>query len=249
MVERALDALEAFVEHDGELGLRELAARTHATRSSAYRILVTLLSRGYVERAGDAGYRLGPRLASLAEVARTRTGLAIAAEPHLERLREAFGETVNLGVVRGEKIVYVRVLESAQRFRISAAEGDVVPPHASALGKAILANSTADRVDALLGRGKLPRFTPNTLTSRDELAAVLARVRASGVASDEEEIEAGATCLGVAILSPDDDATAIAGISLSGPTARVVPRRAAIAAALKREAAAVTQAMRAGRTL
>lgn len=81
---------------------------------------------------------------------------------------------------------------------------------------------------------KFTRFTRNTIPNRVALARAISKVRAKGYATDIEESELGASCIGVPIL--DINFRALAALSISGPSARIRKNRNQIIQALKRTA-------------
>jgi DNA-binding IclR family transcriptional regulator len=135
----------------------------------------------------------------------------------LDDLARQFGETVHLGRLDGAHIVYLAKRESVHPLRLYSAIGRRLPAHATALGKALLAERPDDVVDEVLS-WPLAALTPHTITDRDALLADLATVRAQGYAVDREESTHGIVCFAVALplRTPAVDA-----ISLSVPLARL----------------------------
>lgn len=213
-VERVCDILDLLQESgDGTL-LSDIARVTDLPTSSAFRYLAVLESRRYVERdAENAQYRLG--LAFLPMQSRDLGLLKERARPHLERLRERFGETVNLGVLDGHRVVYAEILESPKSMRLAARPGDRDHIHCTALGKAIASQLPKDRVLEILFAEGMPALTTNSITDIDEYLAELQSVRETGFAIDERENEAEGRCLSV----PVPGYHLPAAISLSAPQA------------------------------
>jgi len=205
------------------LTLAELTVRTGIAKSTVFRILSTLHHLGYVLRDDARAYHLSHTLADLASEVSTGVTLRRLALPHMLRLRDQFGETVNLGQLRLDKVVYLEVVPSEYALRLHERPGASVPLHASALGKAILAFSPPGVVQGLIQGRELPALTPNTITNPDALLKELQRVRTNGYALDREESMLLANCIGVPIL--DARGQALAALSVSGPTSRFNPRR------------------------
>jgi IclR family transcriptional regulator, acetate operon repressor len=132
------------------------------------------------------------------------------------RLRDDLGETVNLGVLDGDRVVYLEIIESPKSMRLAARPGDRDHLHCTALGKAIAAELEPETLLSLLGDEPLQRRTDTTIVERDALQNELSRVAAVGYAIDEEENEVGGRC--VAVVLPG---LSTAAISLSAPTARL----------------------------
>jgi DNA-binding IclR family transcriptional regulator len=140
VLDRALDVLEALADGSEPLGVTELARRVGATKSAAYRILANLERRGYVSKdAATARYSLGTRLAYLGQRSLGTFDLRQVAHPVMEDLHRRFHETVNLGVMEGDEVVYIDMVESHHGLRMAARVGARDYVHATALGKAMLA--------------------------------------------------------------------------------------------------------------
>jgi DNA-binding IclR family transcriptional regulator len=143
-------------------------------------------------------------------------GLAELAQPFLERLGEQSGETINLGVERDCMVEQIAQVDSVYVIGVGNWLGRPVPLHCTALGKVLLAYGAAS-----LPAGRLDRPTERTITSRAELQADLAAVRAQGYAITDSELEPGL----VAVAAPvrRDGGAVVAALSVSGPATRLTP--------------------------
>lgn len=214
---RTVELLEVLAARgDRPARLRELAEELGVPRSSMYALLQTLIDHGWVRTdATGSLYGIGIH-ALLAGTSYLDTDPRVrAARPYLDEASEALGETIHLARLDGADIVYLATRESHAYLRTISRVGRRLPAHASALGKALLAEQAAD---GALPDGPLPALTENTLTDREALAADLARVRARGYATEREEGVTGIAGFGFALRydSPATDA-----ISASVPVARL----------------------------
>ena len=220
---KTLDLLEALAEA-GRLSLGELSRRTDVNRTSAYRILATLATRGYIAKdAGQRVYLPGPRLLAISAAFLSGLGLIQFARPVMESLSAELGETVNLGILNGYQVLYLDMIEGHQSLRMAARVGSHDAVHCTALGKALLAFTPSEDLQNLLVSCTWEQRTRRTRKSTDALRRDLARVRRQGFATDDEENERGVRCIGVPIR--DGQGRPIAALSVSGPTARL-PRSA-----------------------
>ena len=227
----------------GTLGLNEITQRTKIPKSTVFRVLATLHSLGYVIRDVNREYCVSPSLGDLTGDQSRIELLRRAALPWMVRLRNESGETVNLGQLQFDKVVYVEVVPSEFALRLSERPGATVAPHASALGKAILAFSAPELVESLIRAQQLPSYTRNTITGAPAFLEELRRVRDRGFAFDKGEISSLATCVGAPILG--ENGQALAAMSISGPTSRFNPRRdSPIVASLLRAAREISHALR-----
>jgi IclR family acetate operon transcriptional repressor len=213
---RAFAILEAMADAGGEIGLSQLATNAQLPPATIHRLVRTLVSLGYVRQEPSRQYSLGPRLMRLVDASTKR--MATLAHPYMSEVVDTLGESVNLAVLDGEEIVYVAQLQPSQNFmRMFTEVGRRVKPHATAVGKAILAARGEDEVRELLGRTGMPRRTEHTLTTPEELFADLQRVRDRGYALDDGEQELGVRCVALAVAG----APRPIALSMSGPLTRM----------------------------
>jgi DNA-binding IclR family transcriptional regulator len=233
-LDRALDLLEALASA-GELGVSELAARTGLVPSTAHRLLSTLVERGYAAQSAAGGrYLIGYKLLELASGLQDRVErLRLAAREHLQAIQRETGETTNLVVLEGREVVYIDKVDGSRSVRLFLEVGRAIPAHTSGAGKAILAWRAPEDVSALLGGAPLARSTRHTITTLDGLHEEFARIRRRGFATDNEEHEEGVACVGTPVF--DHRGLAIAALSVSGPTSRILNADTADLGGLLRE--------------
>lgn len=218
--DRTLDVLEALAS--GAAGLAELASRLGIPKSSLHSILRTLEHRGWVDTdAARSLYSLGMSALLIGSSYVDQDATVIRTSDIMDRLAAETGETVHLARLELPDVVYLAKRESVHPLRMFSAIGRRLPAHATALGKAALAELSDDAVRALLPE-TLPATTSHTITSRDELIEHLAVVRRQGYAIDAEEAGIGLRCFAVTLpfASPAKDA-----ISCSVPLARIDENR------------------------
>jgi DNA-binding IclR family transcriptional regulator len=222
-LDHGLTVLEYLAEH-GTSSQAQLKEHLAVSRATAFRVIAALQDRGYVEHIpASHRYRLGPALLGMLRSAEF-TSVAELAGPAMTELNRATGETVNLALLQRGRITYAAIFDGSHALRMQAKVGDDVPPHATAIGKAILAALPAAERTALLGPEPFHKYTSNTMTRMSEMEAELAKVRAQGYAIDDQEAENSAACAAAAILGLDG--RPIGGISVSAAAARM-PRGAA----------------------
>ena len=235
----AVDAALSILETLGsvhEVSLTELARKVGLGKSSVFRQLMTLARRGYVEKNPQSErYRLTYRLFAVASPAADRFGLREAAHPVMERLAHRCGETVNLGVLDGTRVLNLHKVESRHLLRLHLEVGGGAPAHATALGKVLLAAlEPAEVVRRLQGR-RLDRLTPRTIGDRRSLRTALAKIREQGFAIDDEECSLGLRCVAAPII--DHRGSVAAALSISAPSQRLPGRALSQLAASVRLAA------------
>ena len=97
------------------------------------------------------------------ELVPAHRSLSEAALPVMEDLREATRQRIHLAVLEGVDVVYVEILGSSG-VDVTSRTGGRLPAHATGVGKAILAYSSAATVRARIEAG-LPRLTPRTIAT------------------------------------------------------------------------------------
>ena len=191
-LERGLAILLSFREARPSLGIADLARELGLSRSTTHRYVSTLATLGYLQQdEATRKYRLGPRVLDLGFSAINSMEVRELAAPHLRRLAEETGHTVNMAILDGVDVVYVERLPSPhpeqRRLDLDLHVGSRLPAYCTSLGKALLAFQPPE----LLDRIELTRRGPNTVTSKRALAAELEQVRATGLALNNEELAYG----------------------------------------------------------
>ena len=230
-LDRAMMILEEVSRHEG-IGLSDLANRLDQSPATAYRVLVTLEKRGIVELdPASQNWMVGAQAFLIGSRFLRRTSLVERARPFMRRLMEDTGETANLGVARGDQVLFLSQVETHASIRAFFPPGTMSPLHASGIGKALL----AARQDGYVPAEGLEQFTAQTITTPPALLDDLAAIRDRGWAFDDEERTVGMRC----IAAPVFDATgeAVAGLSVSGPVSRVTPQTVAALGTAVAEAA------------
>jgi IclR family acetate operon transcriptional repressor len=225
VIGKVLSVLELLDDVPGGLPLKDVAQNTGINKSTAYRFLSHLESEGYLFRDSLGNYMVGVKLARLGSGASFQSTFSKIARPTMENLRKSTGETINLAVLDGTKVLYIDVLETVHTFRLVTRVGSHLPFHSTSLGKAMVAAiEDSARVEEFLNSVEFERTTPKTITSMARLKKQLAKIRNQGYALDDEEAVTGVRCLGAAVLGPDG--AVVGAISISGPVVRVTSDRA-----------------------
>src|SRR5581483_4356074 len=144
--------------------------------------------------------------------------LATLGDPILRKLHAQTGETINLGVLRHNRILYVSILESEHALRRVARVQEADPVLCTALGRAIAAHLPDKAVDLLIRTQAIERRTRKTVVDPRRLRHILSEVRANGYSIEQDETDVGVTCIGAPIFWRGE---AAAAISISAPSARM----------------------------
>ena len=243
-IDRAFAVLDALGA--GPLGVTEVAARTGLPKSTAARLLTTLVGLAAVEQVpGGTDYRLGPRLLALsAGLGRART-LTDVARPELEELAALVGEAVGLSVREGMAVHYIDQVDSPQAVVVRDWTGTRLPLHPVSSGRIFLAAMAPAELDVALA-APLERFTPATVVDPTAVRAILRDVVRDGVAWTADEYAEGLTSVAAPVV--DAAGEVVAAIHVHGPSYRFpgdAPRDG-IEVALRAAAARVSARLRQG---
>jgi DNA-binding IclR family transcriptional regulator len=207
-VDRAMRILAVLQGRRMSLG--EIAGRLDLAPSTAHGIVRTLLAHGMVVQEPDSGhYRLGPATLRLGNVYLDTLELRARVASWAPELARRTGCAVRAGVPLIGDVVVVAHEPRPDGTRQMPEVGIVIPAHACALGKALLAH-----LPSVPPSGTLRSMTAETIIDPAVLARELQRVRDTGIATEVEEAVIGECGLA----APLGDATGLAGaIGLVAP--------------------------------
>ena len=217
-IDRAAALVATVVRADEPVSFGELQDESGLPKSTTSRLLTALERTELIERNDAGAYVAGPLFWLYATRHDPWDELVRLARPTLERLGEETGETVNLSVARGDRVVQVAQVDSTYLLGSRDWTQIDVPAHCSALGKVLLAYDVID-----VPGGALERLTSATITDPGELRGQLAQVVRRGWASTVDELEIGLTGVGAPLRGAGGDVVAAVGIS--GPSQRLEGRR------------------------
>jgi IclR family transcriptional regulator, acetate operon repressor len=212
-VGNAIDILEHIAGSADPVSLSEITERVGQSKSSVFRILCTLEQKGLLERRpGDlfALSQSGLAFKSNQSLAR----LLRVAQPFMRDLNREFRETISLAYLLENHIEAVAVIDSPQRVRVFNVVGGIIPPHASSVGKCIVAHQPESLREFLLAAYGVHRFTPETIIDAAVLDEQFREVRERGFAIDREESAMGGICFGTPIWTSTNRVSAAISLSL-----------------------------------
>ncbi len=218
-VANTLDLLDLLGQHS-ELTVPELSSMTGWSRSSVFRMLATLEAKQFVKKTADAKYSLDVKLISLGNAVTGRLEVIQFGHPFLMELTAQSGETSHMGVLDRE--IYIRFVDkvlSTSTIRMDSLVGFRRKAHLVSCGKVLLAHQSQQYIEAYINTVNFEPMTRYSITSGDQLRRELVFIREQGYACDNEESEYGLFCIAAPVYDNND--TAIAAISISGPADRM----------------------------
>lgn len=208
-----------------EASLTEISEKLHLNKSTAHRILSSLIYMEYVKQADDGKYQLSLKIVDLSNriVNVNRENMLSIVYPVLHSLAENVGETVHFVQKDGIDAVYMaKMAPNGTTTTIASRIGSHVPLYRSAVGKAMAATMSYDEVWDLWQKSNIVKTTDHTITDFGDFSACLDHVRENGYATDDEENEIGVKCIAAAIHTPfDANGIAQYAFSVTGTKIRV----------------------------
>jgi IclR family acetate operon transcriptional repressor len=217
-VGKALEALDRLSGAGNPLTLGQLTTGLSLTKASTFRLLHTLETLGYISKTNNGQYVLAGPWQPQVPARLVNQMIHVGREP-IERLAMQFRETVGLAALLDNHIEVVAIMESPQLIRMGNTLGRILPPHASALGKAITAFQKPEMREKLLRSYGTPVLTPHTIADEIALRKEFAKIQQQGHAEDWEESSLGGCCFAAPILRPSG--IAAGAVSLSMPQMRL----------------------------
>jgi DNA-binding IclR family transcriptional regulator len=218
-IERAAAILRLLSGRNRRLGVVELAGELQLPKGTVHGILRTLQAVGFVEQDGPSGkYQLGAALLHMGSSYLDGNELRTRALNWSDSLAARSGESVRIGTLHDGQVLVVHHVFRPDDSRQALDVGALVPGHATALGKVLLA---ANRYAAAeLAAAGLPAFTASTITDRAALDADLERVLERGWAVDAQELVVGEASLAAPIHDRRD--VTVGAMGISGPIERLL---------------------------
>ncbi|MBI4591622.1 MAG: IclR family transcriptional regulator [Candidatus Rokubacteria bacterium] len=216
---KAVRILLQVVQEAAPISLADLSAAVGFPKPTVHRLALLLEQEGLLQKDPlSRRYLVGSALEGLAfNAIRNAPGHSIR-RFHMQRLSEKIGESINLGALSGDEVVYVERVESAWPLRMDFKPGSRVPIHCTANGKLLLAYSPPSVRQRILRAAPFPACAKNTLTTAAQLSRELDAIRRRGYSEDNEEFLAGVCCVAVPIRNGKREV--IAGLAVMAPSAR-----------------------------
>lgn len=197
---RALELLEAVNRADKPMTVSEIIRKTGLPKATVHRLCALLEHEGFLmPEAGGKGLGFGHRARALALGVMAAGGVDAFRRGILVEVSRDIGETCNLTVPQGNEILYVDRVETEWPLRTQLPVGSRVPLHCTASGKLYLSSLPAARRRKLIGRLRLERHTPQTITDPAALDSEIDAIRREKVGLDNQEFIAGMVAAAVPI--------------------------------------------------
>jgi IclR family pca regulon transcriptional regulator len=216
---KGLQVLRSLADADRTLTLSELARTTDIPTATLFRIVTTLEQDGYLERDEASGYRPAVTLLRLGFASLRASGLVGAATKAVKDLSASTGETANLGVLQGDRVLYLIRIRNTDLVTAHLEVGSTLPAASTSIGKALLASLTPDQLRRTIDQESFTGASgPNAVRSLDELERRLAVVRRCGISIQDEEVASGLRSIAAPVY--DTDHRVVAGVNIAVSASR-----------------------------
>ncbi len=192
---RGLDVMAAVAY--GARNLPELSEALGLTRSTTHRLATTLVEQRFLNFTPRVGYALGPRLLELGHLASRQMNLSRIAHDYLVGLSAETGDTVHLGILDGDRALYLDKVQGTRRIEISSRIGERQPLRSTGIGKALLLDETEKSLSEVYRREHdiWPNYRVDPATWMGRMTTYAER----GYAYDLEENEDRIRCVAAPI--------------------------------------------------
>ncbi|MDG2523013.1 IclR family transcriptional regulator [Caulobacter segnis] len=225
-----VDLLTYFAERREPATLAEIADDLGWPRSSTFNIVGTLADKGFLyETRARGGYYPTPLWLTLSSAIAEAEPLPPALRAAAAEVCARTGETTAVGTVAGSHVMFIDVAESSHPIRYFAKVGDRVPIHASAAGRALLAQFSLAEREAIYRKIDFEQYGSTTPMRSEEVEAKLRRAEARGYHQSEAEFVPD--LVGVAL--PIPLAQRRLSMVVAGPATRCLERREQTAVILR----------------
>ena len=211
---KGLRILSLFDEQRPTWRVSDLATAAGLPMPTVYRVVMTLASEGYLDHLPNGDYRPGVRTLTLGTAALRSLDLVAIATPKLTELGERTGETVNLAVLSGDRVLYLIRLRNSDLVTANIQVGSTLPAVHTSIGKLLLAYlDEADLAARITDASFSANSGPNAKVSLAELREELRTIRDQGWAMQDEELAYGLRSVAGPITSPDG--RVLAGVNVA----------------------------------
>jgi DNA-binding IclR family transcriptional regulator len=218
-VKKAFKIIQAISDSQIGLGVSELSKQLKMSKSTVHGITFVLEELGVLVRDPiDKKYRIGYTLLELSRKSYGKIALRDVARVPMQKLMETIGETVFLGVVNGDHVTILDVVESPNEVKITSPPGTRIPLTAGATGKVFLSHFEEKKAKDMIQKFGLVKYTSKSIVDPKEFLKTLEEVKKQGYAIDDEEYIAGVRAVAAPIKT---GSTTLAAIWVVGFTSNI----------------------------
>ncbi|MDE8349133.1 MAG: IclR family transcriptional regulator C-terminal domain-containing protein [Acidocella sp.] len=209
---RGLAVMRAFAGQRNQLTMAEIAKLVGLPRATVRRCLITLTALGYIDTNGKY-YRLTPQVLTLSQSYFSSNPLPRVAQPFIEQVSEAVGESCSVSVLTGDEVIYVARSTRKRAASVHRDVGQNLPAYCTSMGRVLLAHLEPEQLDAYFRRVTMKKFTHETITDETTMRALLDQVRRREFCMIDGELEHNLRAVAVPVRDQSGRVIAAAHIS------------------------------------
>lgn len=198
---RGLEVIQAFTPQRRVMSISQISQKTGIPRAAVRRCLYTLGKLGFVYAEDGKSFELRPRILALGHAYLASTPLARATQPVLKHLSDMLNESCSIATLDGDDILYIARASSSRIMTIDLDIGSRLPAWSTSMGRVLLSHLSEDKLNDMLGRITMIRYTSQTVDSVSALRAELKKVRQQGYALNDQELEMGLRSIAVPLIN------------------------------------------------
>lgn len=216
---RGLAVIQAFSQRQRELTVSQISAKTGFSRASVRRCLYTLGKLGFAASDDSRHFHLRPRVLALGHSYISSMPLAAMAQPILENVSHILHESCSIATLDKTEIIYIARANVTRIMSIDLGVGSRLPAFCTSMGRVLMADLPAEKLDAFLARIEFKRYTERTVVNAEKLRQVLRLVQRNGYCIVDQELESGLRSMAVPIR--DSAGRVVAALNVGAHAQRV----------------------------
>jgi IclR family pca regulon transcriptional regulator len=216
---RGLAVIQAFSQRQRELTVSQISAKTGFSRASVRRCLYTLGKLGFAASDDSRHFHLRPRVLALGHSYISSMPLAAMAQPILENVSHILHESCSIATLDKTEIIYIARANVTRIMSIDLGVGSRLPAFCTSMGRVLMADLPAEKLDAFLARIEFKRYTERSVVNAEKLRQVLRLVQRNGYCIVDQELESGLRSMAVPIR--DSAGRVVAALNVGAHAQRV----------------------------
>ncbi|MGB3413546.1 MAG: IclR family transcriptional regulator [Microbacteriaceae bacterium] len=223
VVVRALSVVKLLAKFPAGLSQADVAEKLELPVPTAYRLLSVLEREGFATRSqSNRKYFLGPAASEIGRQAEQHGSLSSQMNPVLQEAGKSLAETVFLSERSGNQIICTALVEAQRPLRLFVHQGQIMPAHAAASARVILAWSEQSVIEGVLGANDWKHYTTGTITSPDALRVKLNEIRERGFDVCESELDRDVWAVSAPVYSSLNEI--VASVTMAAPAQRFLDK-------------------------
>jgi len=196
---RGLAVIQAFSQRQRELTVSQISTKTGFSRAAVRRCLYTLAKLGFAGSDDSRHYHLRPRVLALGHSYISSMPLAAMAQPILENVSHILHESCSIATLDRTDIVYIARANVTRIMSIDLVVGSRLPAFCTSMGRVLMAELPAEKLDEFLARVEFKRYTERTVANAEKLRQILRLVQRNGYCIVDQELESGLRSMAVPV--------------------------------------------------